>query len=303
MTWRCLNHLLLLVSLTLIHPSEEGCNENFDTENWSTPTSAPEPVALIRTNSSRDIMECSLERMCTEKHHIGEPPKVCYILTHCFGRPSVSQKSEKCKGEPYTRIKMLHFMCWLAKAANIEPTPDYCCDYGNLCHIYSEMSFPPRTDQTTLPPTTNATTTPPESTTITTTTAMLPPTTTTPPESTITTTSTTTLQTATTKTATKVPPIPTGNNSGQTSMRKSSQETENLTLKIVLVLSLIMNFAGPLLIYLYMRRRTGLMMQQNGVNEAWSQADTESQSNTNLANTTGNEEAFLMQPPSSSSQA
>ncbi|XP_054861481.1 uncharacterized protein LOC111566380 isoform X2 [Amphiprion ocellaris] len=235
MTWRCLNHLLLLVSLTLIHPSEEGCNENFDTENWSTPTSAPEPVALIRTNSSRDIMECSLERMCTEKHHIGEPPKVCYILTHCFGRPSVSQKSEKCKGEPYTRIKMLHFMCWLAKAANIEPTPDYCCDYGNLCHIYSEMSFPPRT--------------------------------------------------------------------GQTSMRKSSQETENLTLKIVLVLSLIMNFAGPLLIYLYMRRRTGLMMQQNGVNEAWSQADTESQSNTNLANTTGNEEAFLMQPPSSSSQA
>lgn len=81
-------------------------------------------------------------------------------------------------------------------------------------------------------------------------------------------------------------------------MSQSSQE--NLTMQVFLTLSAIMNVAGPFLVYLYMRRRTGPMMQQNGLNEVSIQADTESQSNANLANTSGNEQVFLMQPPRSS---
>ncbi|XP_022062908.2 uncharacterized protein LOC110960117 isoform X2 [Acanthochromis polyacanthus] len=244
MTWGYLNHLLLLVSLTLIHPSEEHCENYFEMETWTSwyPLTDP-PVELIRTNNSMHGMECSLERMCLKeknectsldkKCENGEP-KVCYLLYHCFGRQTVSQISEKCKGEKYASVQMLHFMCWLAIAADIDKTPEYCDDYRDLCQTYSEMVFPPRH----------------------------------------------------------------GHHKGQ---KSDSQET--LTLKVFLMLSLIMNVAVPLLVYWHMRRRRVLMMQQNGMNGAPLQADTESQSNVSVANTTGNEEAFLMQPSSRSSQA
>ncbi|XP_051796954.1 uncharacterized protein LOC110960117 isoform X1 [Acanthochromis polyacanthus] len=319
MTWGYLNHLLLLVSLTLIHPSEEHCENYFEMETWTSwyPLTDP-PVELIRTNNSMHGMECSLERMCLKeknectsldkKCENGEP-KVCYLLYHCFGRQTVSQISEKCKGEKYASVQMLHFMCWLAIAADIDKTPEYCDDYRDLCQTYSEMVFPPRHGQTTLPPpttttqpaTTNATTTPPESTTIATTAALPLTTTTTPPESTTITTTTTKLQTATTKTAAIFTASPNGDRGHHKGQKSDSQET--LTLKVFLMLSLIMNVAVPLLVYWHMRRRRVLMMQQNGMNGAPLQADTESQSNVSVANTTGNEEAFLMQPSSRSSQA
>ncbi|XP_008281921.1 uncharacterized protein LOC103358652 isoform X2 [Stegastes partitus] len=213
MSWRYLSHLLLLVGLTLIDPSEEGCLDYFKMDSWTEYASLTDPVDLVMLNNTKDIMECSVERAYLQSLSRTKNLNLFYILKHCFDRSNVSGISEKCRGETSEEILFYHFMCWTAKAVEIDVPPDYCSDYGTLCSIYAEISFP----------------------------------------------------------------ITVGSqkyNKGSTDTR----DTDILNLKILLVISVILNVTVPVIVYLRMR----LQKKQQMANGAWIWSDTDPKPNGNV---------------------
>ncbi|XP_076607734.1 uncharacterized protein LOC143333546 isoform X1 [Chaetodon auriga] len=320
-SWRYMTHLFVFVFLSKINLSKEGCYDYFNINSWA--KNLTETISLVKTKHSKDIVECTVERECLRGREI------CHILYHCFGRTvKVQNISEKCEGDTSQTVPYYHFMCLTAKAF-LTPIPKG-CEYGTVCELYPERLYtvsdqttpPPTTAPTTPPPTTAPTTTPPPTTAPTTTpTTTLPPTTTTPPERT--TAATTVLPptapatTALPLKATSLPSSPTtvaqragSRGNGQTSHFKdgtdynNAENTENLTLKILLMISVVLHVVVPVALYLYLRpqRRqnhtdlSGIFMSNGASSEAHPMSELES--NTLLASRSGDEveTSHLMQP-------
>ncbi|XP_037647014.1 uncharacterized protein LOC119501012 isoform X1 [Sebastes umbrosus] len=211
-------HLFLFMFLSTVDLSKQGCLDNFDLmKDWG--GNLTDTVSLVKTQYSKDTMECTLERECLRGTELA-----CGLLSDCYYR-DCKNKSEKCEGDSQD-IYFYHFMCLLAKTAN-ETVKG--CEYDTVCELYSEISSTDSDQKTTLPPTT--TTLPPTTTTLPPTTTTLPPTTTTLPPTTVTQLSVT----------------------GCTDKRFGNNETDTLTLKMVLMMSGILNVVLPLAVYLYMR--------------------------------------------------
>ncbi|XP_041812453.1 PIH1 domain-containing protein 1 isoform X2 [Chelmon rostratus] len=277
-SWRYVTHLFLFVLLSKINLSKGGCHDYFNINSWA--KNLTETISLVKTKNSEDIVECTVERECLQGRNI------CHILYQCFQR-TVKEISEKCKGTTFQTVPYYHFMCLTARAFNHIPEG---CKYETVCELYRKE---PSTvfDQTTLapppPPTTTTTTTAPtttlpeRTTAPPTTTTTAPPPTTTAPTATLperTTAATTVLPPTTAASTTMAPsatlksaslsPSPTtvsqradSKAHGQTlqSMNKTgnnnAENTEILTLKILLMISVAFHVLVPLAVYRYMRRQ------------------------------------------------
>ncbi|XP_070779669.1 uncharacterized protein [Enoplosus armatus] len=129
MTWRYETPLILLMFLSMIDLSEEGCKDYFKMEKWA--RNLTETISLVRTKDSKDVMECTVERECLQGREI------CHWLPQCFDRPKVKRvtKSEKCEGETSQKVHFYHFLCLTAKAFSHTPEG---CEYETVCELYSE---------------------------------------------------------------------------------------------------------------------------------------------------------------------
>ncbi|XP_037647015.1 uncharacterized protein LOC119501012 isoform X2 [Sebastes umbrosus] len=122
-------HLFLFMFLSTVDLSKQGCLDNFDLmKDWG--GNLTDTVSLVKTQYSKDTMECTLERECLRGTELA-----CGLLSDCYYR-DCKNKSEKCEGDSQD-IYFYHFMCLLAKTAN-ETVKG--CEYDTVCELYSEIS-------------------------------------------------------------------------------------------------------------------------------------------------------------------
>ncbi|XP_060882477.1 uncharacterized protein LOC132954050 isoform X2 [Labrus mixtus] len=243
--------IFVFVSLRIVHSF--GCNlEYFSKDKLS--KEMPD-IPLVRTKDPKDVMECTIERACMEKTDCGLEHLFLCFRDKVPDEPSIT---EKCKGDFSHKVTYHHFLCLTAKAANLHAVnlSHIGCEYDVVCAVYKQIKFagqtttfpppsPTTTETTTIPPTTTETTTIPPTTTETTT---IPPINTLPERTTV----TAVLRPPTTTTTTTSPQgIHDTNSRSETHIG----ETETLSLKILLVVSMILHVVVPVAVYLYMRRQ------------------------------------------------
>ncbi|XP_020507718.1 uncharacterized protein [Labrus bergylta] len=243
---RFVTYIFVTVSLRIVQSF--GCNVIYFSKN-NLSVERPD-IPLVKTKDPKDIMECTIERACMEKTECPLNPLFLCFRDKVPDEPSIT---EKCKGDFSHNVTYHHFLCLTAKAANLHAVnlSHIGCEYDVVCPIYKQIKFagqttfpppsPTTTEPTIIPPkTTETTTTPPTNTLLERTTVMRPPTTTT----------TTTTTTKTTTTA-----VPQGIHGTNSQSEKHIGETETLSLKIFLVVSMILNVVVPVAVYLYMRQQ------------------------------------------------
>ncbi|XP_038548601.1 uncharacterized protein LOC119882564 isoform X4 [Micropterus salmoides] len=135
-SWWYETNWLLLVFLSTIDLSKEGCLDYVEVDKaWQ--KNQPN-VTLLATMNSKDIIECSVQKMC-----FNNVIKTCDILT-CLNRPDFNGtiKNENCV-ETNDTIDIHHFNCLLAKAIDSNYTLKG-CEYETVCKLYLET---PSTDK------------------------------------------------------------------------------------------------------------------------------------------------------------
>ncbi|XP_045927464.1 uncharacterized protein LOC123984557 [Micropterus dolomieu] len=128
-SWWYETNWLLLMFLSTIDLSKEGCLDYVEEHpKWQ---GNQTNVKLSTTMNSKDIIECTLQKMC-----FNNVIDTCHMLT-CFNRPDFNGtiKNEKCVEINYT-IDIHHFNCLLTKAIGSNKTEG--CEYETVCKLYLE---------------------------------------------------------------------------------------------------------------------------------------------------------------------
>ncbi|XP_039972359.1 uncharacterized protein LOC120783418 isoform X2 [Xiphias gladius] len=218
-SWRCVTCLFLFVFL--IDLSKEDCFDYFNMGTWEA-RHLTRSFPLARAKDSRDLIECTLEKVC---NRTGE---LCHILHGCF-KNGEKTRNLTCEVESSQNVSFYHLMCLTAKALNHTSEG---CGYENVCRLHSEITS---VDQTTLPPPPAAPTT-------------LQPT-------------ITTLQETRTAT-TAVLESKVGERNASSS--KINNEADAVSLKNLLIISVILNVVLPLAVYLWIYMRTQHRTERDG---------------------------------------
>ncbi|XP_067471807.1 uncharacterized protein [Thunnus thynnus] len=132
--------LFLLVFLSLINLSKEGCDDYFTFNYWKNNFTIG-MITLTTTNSSKDVVECTLDTYCENKRTYNG---ICSVLHDCFGN---MDRTEKCspplKSENVT-IHTYHFMCMVYKEANVSlsEVSEFCSitNYETVCQFFAETT-------------------------------------------------------------------------------------------------------------------------------------------------------------------
>lgn len=226
-SWRIVTCLFAFVSL--IASSKEDCFDYFKIETWDV-KNLGESFVLIRERDSRDLIKCTLEHACNTTNDINHT--LCHVVQDCFGDSEESQ-TLTCDGQRSQNISFYHLMCLTAKALKYPPTvlfPEG-CKYKNVCELHSKIQ--PLDQTTTLSPAT---------TTLSPATTVLP--------------SMTATETAWPLTATTPGTTTVIRGQGGRGNASTLHGTGPSTMKNWLIISTISNVLLPLVVYLYMRRKT-----------------------------------------------
>ncbi|XP_070703509.1 uncharacterized protein [Pempheris klunzingeri] len=240
-SWKLGTLLFMLVFLSTIDLSKQGCRDYFEVDKWA--SNLTDVIYLVKTKDYKDTIECTVEKEYLEYETMS------HILYQCYDRKTkVEHVSEKCDGDRMsTSIHFYLFMCLVAKDLNFSSAE-------TACQLYSEKAST-GLDQTTLPPPQPATTTVMQ---------QLP----------TTTAATTTTTTALPLKATTLPPPTTVTQSavnGSNGQSSAAMDVKTDTLTVtVLTMSLMLNGVLSVAFYLYVshQRREGRRQPMNVSNEA-----------------------------------
>ncbi|XP_022603778.1 uncharacterized protein LOC111223786 [Seriola dumerili] len=136
-SWRNFTSLFLLV-LPLIELSKEGCLD-YLSEKGMAINNLSYLVPLIKANSAKNTLLCTLEKGCSRIRNEGrnDTEKLCSLYYDCF--PNDSQLDQGlCEGFSGQNISVYNLRCLTATAINQEIKYKG-CNYDHVCNLYSEL--------------------------------------------------------------------------------------------------------------------------------------------------------------------
>ncbi|XP_023813564.1 uncharacterized protein LOC101166556 isoform X7 [Oryzias latipes] len=129
-------YLILMAFLSIIDPSTAGCYDELEKERWV--MFKNESLSLVMAGDLMDSMNCTMkyyQNYTTWPEHLENNTNwkgLMNALKTCEINDTI-----KCQGRPKEEVPVFNFMCFLAKAVDLDLQG--CGDYENLRSIYSRM--------------------------------------------------------------------------------------------------------------------------------------------------------------------